>query len=381
MHVVVVGGGPAGATAAERLALSGVQTTLVEKDTTRPKPCGGALTWPVLEEFDLPPSLIERTLHTIRLVPPSGRSADIRHVRPVSLVCRERLDSFLRLRAQEAGARMIAGRCAAVYKRGGGNPLEVVLDGRPERLRADVVIAADGANSVVARSLGLARGPRLLAYQERLEMSPAAVALADRVEVHFRAEVSPDFYGWIFPKGDHLCVGTATWTGRRRIRALLGRLKEMCGLEGVRVIRRESAFIPLRARSRLVIGRVLLTGDAGGFVSPISGEGVYFAMKSGQFAASAVLHAMACGRLPEGLRAYETAWLGRFRRLMRGLPLAQRWFYGEDQRRERFVRLSAHSRGEGGPFSSYLGKAVPSLPPWKEIPGTLRNILVLLAAS
>jgi len=379
MHVVVVGGGPAGATAAERLALSGVQVTLLERDTTRPKTCAGAVTPAVLEEFDVPAALVERTVRCVRLIPPSGRFLDIALPRPISLVCREKLDAFLRLRAQKAGAQVLEAACSAVRPRGRHRAVEVVIrgDSRPQTLSADIVIAADGARSVVARSLGLRRSAGFVAYQERVEMGPTALRLADRIEIHFRSDISPDFYGWVFPKADHLCVGTASWTGRGRLPALLRRLKERAGIEGVKVLRREAGFLPLRSRPKLVTGPIVFVGDAGGFVSPISGEGIYYAMKSGQLAASCALQAIAKSQVPDALATYEMTWRKMFRRMTHGLALAQRIYYAEDSRRECFVGVCRHPVVQRAGFFRYLEKEGPPGLSWETVRMVLMNLFML----
>lgn len=221
--------------------------------------------------------------------------------------------------------------------------------------------------------------PGVSAYQERLELTSRASQLLDRIEVYLHPEFSPDFYAWVFPKADHLCVGTASRIGRRSLPTLLRRLKEKIGLSDAPVMRREAGFLPLHVRSTLVRGRVMLVGDAAGFVSPLSGEGIYYAMKSGECAASVVFRSIASNRIPTGLSFYQIWWPRLFRHLTRGLTLAQRFYYASAARREMFVSLFRHRSIQDVLASFYLGKAVPRGITWTDLKTILINIATILS--
>jgi geranylgeranyl reductase len=157
-------------------------------------------------------------------------------------------------------------------------------------------------------------------------------------------------------------------------------LKEVAGLTRARVIKREGGVLPRGVRSRVVVGRVLIVGDAGGFVSPISGEGIYYAMKSGQLAASAVLHAAASGRVPEDLAEYEATWPKMFRRLTQGLGLAQRVYYSCDHKREAFTSLLGNATFQRARFFPYLDKDIWLFGGWQDIRAILINLCTLFCA-
>lgn len=167
--------------------------------------------------------------------------------------------------------------------------VEVRLDGRS--VRADVLVGADGANGIVARTAGLGEG---IVNGVALEGNvPYGGIERSRVESTAVIElgVVPGGYGWVFPKGDHANLGVGGWGGEGpRLRGHLVRLAEVHGVEmdalrdlrGHRLPMRRPGAPPAR-------GRVLLVGDAAGLVDPLSGDGIYEAFVSAQLAAQAVL--------------------------------------------------------------------------------------------
>jgi geranylgeranyl reductase len=220
--------------------------------------------------------------------------------------------------------------------------------GRTTEIGADLLLAADGANSVVARSLGRPVERTCFGIQEWVEFSPdLAARWCERCEFHFRADVSPDFYGWVLPKKEALTVGTGTALSRARsLPKYLSALKRSIGLDLADrpVLRREVFPIPIgrigpigMKRPSLFAGSVLFLGDAAGLVMPTSGEGIYYAMKSGEIAARAVRENSALpGRVG---RAYAAEWKRAFDRRYAVMGRLQAFFYRDDDRREKLVAI------------------------------------------
>jgi geranylgeranyl reductase len=212
---VVIGGGPSGATAAHELAKRGRTVLLLDK-AGRVKPCGGAVPPQLLVDFDVPRSLLVAEIASARMVSPRGRAVDI----PVGdgfvgMVDRGRFDEWLRERAAGFGAvracgfydrieRDADGTAVVCYREGGSR------SGEERRVRARFVVGADGALSAVARQevKGGGRPRHVFAYHEIIE-APAGEARYDatRCDVYYQGRLSPDFYAWIFPHGDHCSVG------------------------------------------------------------------------------------------------------------------------------------------------------------------------------
>ncbi|MBI3393536.1 MAG: geranylgeranyl reductase family protein [Nitrospirae bacterium] len=349
MRVLIVGGGPAGAVAARDLARAGIETTLIERAPHGAKPCGGAVSFAAFGEFGIPSSVIERSVRTLTLVSPRGARADIvLDDSPLVMVRRQTFDSALREMARAAGAVILHGNVARAWADPSPGVRVTTDGGRTTEIGGDVLLAADGANSVVARSLGRAVERTCFGIQEWMELSPALAArYGDRCEFHFRADVSPDFYGWVFPKKETLTVGTGTALSRARtLPRLLAALKRSVGpdLADKPVLRREVFPIPIgrigpigMTRPSLFVGPILFLGDAAGLVMPTSGEGIYYAMKSGEIAARAVRDNSARpGRIG---RAYAAEWKRAFDRRYAVMSRLQDFFYRDDDRREKLVAI------------------------------------------
>ncbi len=360
--VVVVGGGPAGATAATDLAALGRSVLLLDRDG-RIKPCGGAIPPRLIQDFEIPDHLIVARATSARIVAPSTKFVDMPIERGyVGMVDRKEFDEWLRQRAAEEGTTRERGRferlerdadgvAVVVYEaeEGGDRKLE-------RRVRARTVIGADGANSAVARQEipGAERVPFVFAYHEIIK-TPEAVD-GSRCEVYYDGRLSPDFYAWVFPHGETMSVGTGSANKGFSLRQSVGLLRQISGLEKAETIRHEGAPIPLAPLKKWDNGRdVLLVGDAAGVVAPASGEGIYYAMLSGRLAAEAIDRYLATGDR-KALASARKRFMKDHGRVFWVLGLMQRVWYRDDHRRERFVNICRDKDVQFLTWQSYMHK-------------------------
>lgn len=360
--VVVVGGGPAGATAAADLVRAGRSVLLLDRGG-RPKPCGGAIPPRVLADFDIPAHLLVARATAARIVSPRNRHVHM----PVAggfvgMVDRPAFDEWLRERAGAAGAVRRTGTCIRIDPMAAGRSrVTYEADGLERQVEARAIVGADGARSVVGRQRVPCsrRAPFVFAYHE-IVRSPTSCPDFDgtRCDIYYRGTLSPDFYGWIFPHGETTSVGTGSARKGFALRGAVGALRRVAGLDAVETLRREGAPIPLHPLRRWDDGvNVVLAGDAAGVVAPASGEGIYYAMFGGRLAAEAVDGFLATG----DVRALGTA-RGRFMRehggTFRALGLMQRFWYANDWVRERFVALCGDGDIQALVWNAYLNKSM-----------------------
>jgi geranylgeranyl reductase len=337
MEVIVIGGGPAGAIAARTLAEAGIRTFLIERDLNRIKPCGGGIPSTAFKEFNISEDVIERKITKIGAISPGLREIMI----PLkdgylAMVRREIFDAYLRKEAENAGAELIEGLFLNM-RTGDRIEVEYSKNGTTKKLSADFLIGADGANSSVARYIGAKSPEKFLAVQERVKVSSEQMDFySDRCEFWYGSEISPNLYGWVFPKGDHLCIGTAVNYGDSKgLFSCFERFKGKLGerIKGHSVIKKEASPGPVGLTERMVYGKVLLCGDAAGLILPVSAEGIYYAMKSGQMAAEEIIKS----KNPGDLNGYEKKWGKLYGKRFDLMKRLQEIFYRDDTMRERLV--------------------------------------------
>ncbi len=320
--VIVVGAGPGGATAAYGLARNGMRTLLIDKaKLPRYKTCGGGITYKAARAlpFSIEP-VCERVIRKVDFSWKTAKPFVVKSKSPlVYMVQRSRFDNYLTEQAVAAGATLMddtAVKAVEAGEKGTG------IDTTRGHFSADYLIGADGATGRVARSLGL------------MENRQAMPALESEVEVeedtmaYWNDMIGLDLgtlhasYGWVFPKGDHLSVGVGGFPLHDNFGSRLKQYDQQhtdARVPGIkRVIRSHGYLLPMRLPGAPVQkGRVLLVGDAAGLVEAFTGEGIYWAIRSGQIAAESL--AGANGQ-PNYQRRLDAA-------LMPDLISARRWLH------------------------------------------------------
>ncbi len=361
--VVVVGGGPAGATAAHDLALKGRSVLLMDR-AGRIKPCGGAIPPVLMREFDIPDRLLVARASGARIFAPSAKRVDMPIENGfVGMVDRDVFDEWLRERAASAGAARLDASFESFSRDDDGTAVisYATKDKSKASVRARTVIGADGALSLVARQAvpGANRVPYVFAYHEivRTKQHDTGEAYdSTRCDIYYQGAFSPDFYAWVFPHGDTASIGTGSANKGFSLRQAVGALRQATGLDATETVRREGAPIPLRPLKKWDNGRdVVLAGDAAGVVAPASGEGIYYAMTGGRLAADAVDAFLETG----DARALATArkrFMKAHGRVFLILSIMQRFWYSSEWRRERFVTICKDRDVQRLTWESYMNK-------------------------
>ena len=364
---VVVGGGPAGSTAAQTLARTGARVLMIDKPG-RIKPCGGAVPPKLIREFAIPEAQIAARTRGARILAPSGREVDMPIDEGyVGMVEREHFDEYLRQRAVAAGAERRDGAYQAFDRDAEGRAVIVFepadTPDTTERVTARLVVAADGARSKLAAQTvkGAGKVKSVFAYHEIVQAPDESIAAhydREPCDVYYDGAVSPDFYGWVFPHGRTASVGTGSQVKGFSLRGAVRRLKAASGLEACEVVRREGAPLPYKPAPRWDNGRdVILAGDAAGAVAPSSGEGIFYAMTSGQMAAEGAAEFLKTGDA-KALAAVRKRFMKEHGRVFWILGIMQHFWYRNDKRRERFVSICADPDVQRLTWQGYMEKTL-----------------------
>jgi geranylgeranyl diphosphate/geranylgeranyl-bacteriochlorophyllide a reductase len=326
--VLVIGGGPAGATVARFLAESGIDVILLEKNLSFIKPCGGGISLNVFDEYALPKNLIKREVKGIRIISPKGEQVeiDLKGENLAIIERREFNDILLRL-AEEKGAKVIEGDFTGFLNHENCT-VEVNIGGIKSEIAADYIIAADGVNSKVRASLGIK--PVLSFYTASDYIRGLN---SDVCEFWFGSNHAPRSYSWVFPAAEGITVGTGSIE-----QGIINTLFEMfIKRKGILIEDKKRIYrIPIWKGDLYNKGRVIFAGDSAGQVLPLSYEGIYYAMKSGEFAAQAVME--------EKVNNYKRIWKARFQKRFLLMDKLGNYFLKDDVSAEKLVAL--HRRPE-----------------------------------
>jgi flavin-dependent dehydrogenase len=345
-RVAVLGGGPAGAFAAERLASAGLEAIVLDEKLAWEKPCGGGLTYKAYQRY---PFLLEngtpkRFVTETRLAAPGVGAAKLSLRQPLVIYSRLDLNRMLLERAEKAGAQIEKTRVLEVSRRNGGWIVRTMAGS----IEADFCIVATGARNSL-RDFGTQWRPSDTMYA----LGYYVAAQQDHIDIQFLPQL--EGYIWIFPRCGHLSVGICgkgvpAHVLRTRLEAFM---EERCiSWKGASFY---GHLIPSLERSAWRTNRVagpgwLAVGDAGGLADPVTGEGLYYAIRSGDLASQVVI---ADAQAPdEHHRAYRNILMRDFATdLAFGAGLAKHLFLGKflfgsvPQRMVQFMRRSPRFYG------------------------------------
>jgi geranylgeranyl reductase family protein len=320
--VAVLGGGPAGASAAERLARAGIKTTIIDEKLAWEKPCGGGITYkaysqyPYLIENDTPKRFVTDTL----IAAPKTDAYKMSLTRPLLIYSRKDLNGLLLQRAEAAGAQIAQERVLGLERHTNSWRIRT----RSGKIEADYCVIATGARNPL-RDVGTQYTAKDTMY--------ALGYWVPTEQPHIDIQFLPNLEGyiWVFPRAGHLSVGICgKGESAQCLRARLERYMEEKG-----IARKDAKFyghmLPaLESRgwrnNRLAGDGWLAVGDAGGLVDPITGEGLYYAVRSGDLASRVLLSEAGPEKAADSYRQLITRDFGTD--LTYGAGLAKRLFCG-----------------------------------------------------
>ena len=329
--VIIVGAGPAGALLGYWLSRNHLSTLIIEKKTfPRYKPCGGGLTRRALAllPFDISQAVEDCTI-AARVSMLGEVLLEKHYDEPIiTMVMRDKLDAMLVEKARQAGADFSDGTAFENAAQAGDT---IVVDTTRGVYKTRVLVGADGVGSRVARSCGLrVNCKHMVAMEGELYPPDPLVLDAFRGAVHFDFGVLPAGYGWIFPKSDHLSAGVMSYLKkpkgvRRHLFAYL-KAKGLPAEGALKILRGHRIPYGTGRKSSVAGSRSLLVGDAAGLADPITGEGIYFALRQAQIA-SRVIAGFFTGQYPS-LKTYDRRIREEFIRDMICARRLGAFFYG-----------------------------------------------------
>lgn len=361
--LIVVGGGPAGATAAYQLGQNGARVLLLDKAAfPREKPCGGGLSARLLDRFPYVREFLARgevpvnPVSRVHLESPDGTRVTYQQGEPILyLIRRWEFDAALFRRAEQVATV----RTGVMVRKCMVFPEHVELESTEgEVFIAPMVIGADSANSVIARHTGLRSEAAHKEYAVDMmeETTYDRLQVADREAIYLFLTLTQTFgYGYIFPKTEHLNLGFGCkldWyltalrgKGKEHHAEWVDRLKAKGDVTGDTNRDCYKAFpIPVSGPlKQTYTDRVLLAGDAGGFVNAFTAEGIFYAMASGSLAADAALRAMRAGRYDaRQLSEYQVSWQREIGEDLRHSVEIQHRLFNGSGRMDSLVRNASH---------------------------------------
>jgi len=346
--VIVVGAGPAGSSAARVASTKGLKVLLLEKNPAPGmKVCAGGIRPAVVRHLDIDDGIIERELESFRFISPWLNEAVVNLApQKAYTVYRHKFDKWLAEMAVSHGAELKVNTEVIDVSVGDDVTVTATTRGKTKQYGCNILIAADGVNSSITRKFGIIdnipkfNSSMMVCKQYEMALSNSQIdSLIDgHMEFYFSKLIAYNGYGWIFPKDNAVTVGIGqsasehTNVSERLDYFVKKHPLAKKKLKGAKITSVGSACLPFHGFSKKPYAKgILAAGDCAGFVMPFTGEGIYYAIRSGEFAAEVAADAHSC-------------WDNSERTLSRYKELCDAAF-GADLRLERWVHSNFNSCG------------------------------------
>jgi len=358
-EVAIVGGGPAGSSCASELAKNDIDVVLFDHSHPREKPCGGAITQRIFEDFEIPKNVIERYIDWLILESPAGHKVEIHSDNLGIVVMRKKFDYFLFSQAKKL-IETVEEKVIDIKKDG----IYWHIKTTDKSFKTRILVGADGCPSLVRSKvcepipkelLGQTFGYHIPHKKEHINKK-----FKNCLELYLIGKPYLERgYVWVFPKSDYITVGIGSKLGtpqlKERLHDFLNKHPSAKRIIFPEKIKPHSHLVPFISDSNFFTKKVsgknwLLIGDAAGHVNPITVEGIYYAMKGGKLAAKAIIN--------NNLEYYEKLWRADFGYdLFYGAKL-QNLFYNE-LFLDKVIRLSQKTEEIQNIIADIIASRVP----------------------
>jgi geranylgeranyl reductase family protein len=357
--VIVVGAGPAGSTAAKILAEHGVKVVLIDKKFPRNKPCGGGLPTRVWKRFPYIIDYIDSISYgSITYSSSLQYKLMVERDKPlIATVLRKYFDNKLVELAISKGVEFIVNRTVTDIQILKDKSIITLDDGK--KIESRLVIGADGIKSIIAEKLHLSKDNNAICIcmlqEQKMKQDILNKYFSKKRMLHIFIKLQDIAgYAWIFPKKNHINIGIGEFESavdhskpRKNLKEIYSNYIAILKKNNILPKNFESeqikgATLPVFPLEKTYAERVLLCGDAAGFINPITGEGIYYAMTSGEIAAHVILKALEVGDTSDTfLSRYQKLWKKDFGR---DLKIFARFHKQWGKNTEKFVKLMANDK-------------------------------------
>jgi len=342
--VLIVGGGPGGATAARELNKFKIDNILLEKNFNFAKPCGGGLIKKAFKEFDIDTSLIDKEITSIKVVSPTKKSASVDILdSPLAIINRAKFDSHLRELAKRDGSKLIEAK--AYHLKTDKNKTVIYAKNKNDTfaIECQYLIVADGVNSTIRKLLYKKDTKKVLTYYANIKNLNT-----NECQFWFSDNFAPKNYAWIFPHYNGINIGVAS-NNTKDIKRYFNNFLKSANIKTS--IKPKGYYIPIWGKPLFCKDNILFVGDSGSFVLPFTYEGIYYAMQSAKFAAIAIAQ--------NNPLAYEQMWKKQNLKRFKFLALLQKIFLYNSSMSEKLVKLYTNKKFQKSVIAYWIGAKKP----------------------